>query len=216
MNTLGAANLRLAALSRQLAAPAPTAASTTVEHDAAEGPPVLLDASQMALFVSRGFHCVDTRGEVSADFHRSFAARSHEINQRPRETPLQDVGFLELEADIAAVLRAPSVQGALMSLLGNDFTMACAWAQDLNNGGMMGNHHTAVYDSDQAYHKDGIHTPASVVRDIKPRGVILMYYPNGATLEQGLSLSRARLLARSDSNCLPSSPVVSVFVSAAR
>lgn len=185
MNTPGVANLRLAALSTQLAAPAPTAASTTVEHDVADGPPVLLDASQMALFVSRGFHCVDTRGEVSADFHQSFAARSHEINQRPRETPLQDVGFLELEADIATVLRAPSVQGALTSLLGNDFAMACAWAQDLNNGGMMGNHHTAVYDSDQAYHKDGIHTPASVVRDIKPRGVILMYYPNGATLDQG-------------------------------
>jgi hypothetical protein len=50
---------------------------------------------------------------------------------------------------------------------------------------MMGNHHTSVYDHDQAYHKDGIHTPASVVRDIKPRGVILMYYPNGATLDQG-------------------------------
>jgi hypothetical protein len=137
------------------------------------------------------------------------------------------VGYLELEADIAKVLRAPSVHGALASLLGSDFTMACAWAEDLSGGGgMMGNHHTHLVDHDQAYHKDGIHTPASVVRDIKvrktrswprswanfsfyssippgmheltcifwanltpfslkPRGLMLMYYPNGASLEQG-------------------------------
>ena len=30
-----------------------------------------------------------------------------------------------------------------------------------------------------------MHTPASVVRDIKTRSVIIMYYPSGATLDQG-------------------------------
>eukprot|EP01043_Picozoa_sp_COSAG02_P022777 COSAG02_NODE_1193_length_13958_cov_4.939029_14_plen_669_part_00 len=195
-DSVGIASTRLAALNTHLTAP-PAASESgpvdAVESSAAGDPrvgggpaaPVLLDASQVAAFVSRGFHCVDTRGELSAEFHQRFAARSHEINQRPRETPLQDVGFLELETDIATVLRTPSLHGALISLLGSDFAMACAWAQDLNNGGMMGNHHTSVYKHDQAYHKDGIHTPASVVRDIKPRGVILMYYPNGATLDQG-------------------------------
>ena len=112
-----------------------------------------LSPAQIAAFVSQGFHVVDTRGDLPAEFHAGFAARSSEINDRPREVPLQDVGFLELEADIATVLRAPSVHGALKSLLGEDFAMACAWAEDLNNGGMMGNHHTAVYDHDQPYHK---------------------------------------------------------------
>lgn len=191
MSRSDGASLRLAAVSTHLAStarmPSAAASRTKLEHaaDVVGGLPVLLDASQMASFVSKGFHCVDTRSELPTDFHEMFAAKSYEINQRPRENPLQDVGFLELEADIATVLRAPSVHGALISLLGPDFTMACAWAEDLNNGGMMGNHHTDVHDRDQPYHKDGIHTPASVVRDIKPRGLILMYYPNGATLEQG-------------------------------
>ena len=120
---------------------------------AAEPSDGTLSDEEIAAFVARGFHVVDTRGDISAEFHAAFAARSREINDRPREVPLQDVGFLELEEDMAIVLRCPSVRGALSSLLGNDFTMACAWAEDLNNGGMMGNHHTAVYDNDQAYHK---------------------------------------------------------------
>eukprot|EP01051_Picozoa_sp_SAG22_P003467 SAG22_NODE_169_length_16721_cov_6.494104_9_plen_699_part_00 len=188
----GGANARLSAVGAHLAAaaehpaqpedgqqPPPPAAGPDA------GPARMLSAAEIAAFVSQGYHCVDTRGEISAEFHRSFTTRSREIHDRPREDPLQDVGFLELEADIAEVLRAPSVRGALASLLGNDFTMACAWAEDNNNGGMMGNHHSSAPGADQAYHKDGIHTPASVVRDIKPRGLILMYYPNGASLEQG-------------------------------
>ena len=74
-----------------------------------------LSGEEIAAFVARGFHVVDTRGDISAEFHAAFAARSREINDRPREVPLQDVGFLELEEDMAVVLRCPSVRGALSS-----------------------------------------------------------------------------------------------------
>jgi len=155
-----------------------------------------LSGDEIAAFVARGFHVVDTRGDISAEFHAAFAARSREINDRPRQVPLQDVGFLELEEDMAVVLRCPSVRGALSSLLGSDFAMACAWAEDLNNGGMMGNHHTAVYDNDQAYHKCA---PARVY----PANVLLSF-----AAAQGrhphARLRRARhQAARPDSNVLP-------------
>jgi hypothetical protein len=194
---------RLSAVGAHLATTPAVAEPPQVLSDGAARPGGGLSAAEVAAFVVNGFHCVDTRGEVSAAFHEAFTARSREINDRPREEPLQDVGFLELEADMATVLRAPSVQGALSSLLGSDFTMACAWAEDNNNGGMMGNHHTPVYDSDQPYHKDGIHTPASVVRDKKPRGLILMYYPNGASLEQGPTshIGRKFIKCRSQYKC---------------
>ena len=92
-----------------------------------------LSGDEIAAFVARGFHVVDTRGDISAEFHAAFAARSREINDRPREVPLQDVGFLELEEEMAVVLRCPSVRGALSSLLGSDFATASEESEEPRN-----------------------------------------------------------------------------------
>ena len=84
--------------------------------------------------------------------------------------PHQDGVWAALTPRMQAVITSPELQGALISILGSDFVF----------GG--GAHMHVSGPNGQSYHKDG--TPVAI-KTHEPRGVIMMFYPNGASMAMG-------------------------------
>jgi hypothetical protein len=148
--------------------------------------PTPLDTNARLTFLRDGYW-VRGLDELGPAFHHHVGARAREIWQNTPGQGSGDHGWLSLEPALLQVLRAPTFMGAMQSILGRDFQIACPWANRPDQGGMFGLHITAEPDHDQAYHKDGTDhgNTQSTVRDIRQRQVIMMYYPLGASLAQG-------------------------------
>jgi hypothetical protein len=121
----------------------------------------LLTAKQLKDFLVDGVLMLRV-DELPPEWHRSFYHRAQALGSRQRHWAQMP--------EITQICRAPTVRGALTSILGRDYMM---------------HPHRALHTSstnDQAFHKDGNHVP---VRDHYPRWVMAMYYPHDTTLAMG-------------------------------
>ena len=180
---------RLAAIDSHLAPrPARTLAASgeTRRADASRGasPPLLLDDAAMRQFLVDGFVLVQP--DLPAEWHAATTARAAEIiaaqpadeAQQRRRSAVSPTGaavnqaalWAALTPELTRVTECGAVRGALTSILGNDYFC----------GG--GGHMHEAAQLDQYYHRDG---SVRGVREHAARGVILMYYPAGCTLEMG-------------------------------
>ena len=161
---------RVAALATQIH-PVPTG----IEAAGAPEPPALLAEDALKSFVESGYLVV--HAGFSDEWHAGIGAQAEAMTRAHAEAnpPItgsdhQDAIWGPLTPHMQAILTCPELQGALRSILGEDFVV----------GG--GAHMHVSSSSGQQYHKDG--TPVAI-KPHEPRGVILMYYPNGASVEMG-------------------------------
>jgi hypothetical protein len=167
---------RVAVLAAQVrASPAAIEADPSPEPEPSQlGPPALSEV-QLKSFVETGYLVV--HAGFDADWHAELAAEAEAITRAhaAADPPVtgsdhQDGIWGPLTPRMQAVITCPQLQAALTGILGPDFVF----------GG--GAHMHVSSPGGQQYHKDG--TPVAV-KAHEPRGVIMMYYPNGASLEMG-------------------------------
>eukprot|EP01048_Picozoa_sp_COSAG05_P012685 COSAG05_NODE_1291_length_5263_cov_29.410147_2_plen_663_part_00 len=166
---------RVAVLKAQLAGSDTTAAAAP----SAEPPSNalrLLAEDELKRFVATGFIVINAN-TLSQRWHLDLAVEAEAMTRAHAETdpPItgsdhQDAVWGALTPRIQRVIQSPALQGALTSILGCDFVF----------GG--GAHMHVASPTGQVYHKDG--TPVAV-KCHEPRGVIMLYYPNGATMSMG-------------------------------
>ena len=163
---------RLGAVGRHFAAlPQPAAteheASAAPQERAAPAAPQLLSDRDVREFVRTGF-CVVHVCEFPKEWHERAYAKAAAVSAESGAN--QHVVWDEMTPEINAVIRAPSVRGALTSMLGADYLYS--------GGGHM--HVTGA--TDQQHHKDGT---GKGVREHEPQSVICMYYATDTTIEMG-------------------------------
>ena len=167
------------------AAPAPTAAAAVAAEPpapprseraagaAAEERRRLLSDAEVADFVRTGIHVLPLQEELGAAYHA-------DVNEKVVKL-WSNGGMFRFGNNIypgvpelAGVLQAPSVRGALTSVLGKDYVMHAHRALHLYEG--MGN--------DQGFHQD---TPEGhgPIRFHRNRWAMILYYPCGATEGMG-------------------------------
>lgn len=154
---------RVAALAAQI-----RPAAVEAEHP-------LLSEAELKAFVESGYLVVQS--DFPAEWHDEIGAlaeatvRAHAAADPPiTGSEHQDGIWGPLTPQMQAVITCPALQAALTSILGDDFVV----------GG--GAHMHVSTPEGQQYHKDG--TPVAI-KAHEPRGVIMMYYPNGASVEMG-------------------------------
>ena len=144
---------------------------------------MLLDNNAMQSFIADGFLLLDTTAELTPRWHSSVVQKAARVvaaqpAQRTRLSSVAPAGaavdqatlWEAMSPELQCVIGSHTVCGALASILGHDFIMSA--------GGHM--HEAAsLY---QFWHRDGT---VRGIREHAPRGLILMYYPNGCTLEMG-------------------------------
>ncbi|MCY4012881.1 MAG: phytanoyl-CoA dioxygenase family protein [Gammaproteobacteria bacterium] len=143
--------------------------------------PFLLDDAQMTQYLRDGF-VVFSPEELGEDFHDALYAAACEVHDEARaiggdSNHLQVIGD-NLRARIPRLeefLYGDTVQGALRSVLGDDFVL---------------HPHHFVHEastSDQSFHQDG-NLPwndRAHYRSHRPNWAMLFYYPQAVTLEAG-------------------------------
>ena len=140
-----------------------------------------LDDAQMRRFLRDGF-VVLSAGELDADYHAAMYGAACEVHDEARavggdSNHLQVIGD-NLRARIPGLrsfLYGPTVQGALASVLGDDF--------------MLHPHHFVheASGTDQSFHQDG-NLPwndRAHYRSHRPNWAMLFYYPQAVTLDAG-------------------------------
>eukprot|EP01043_Picozoa_sp_COSAG02_P051050 COSAG02_NODE_5323_length_4438_cov_6.014519_3_plen_744_part_00 len=149
----------------------------------ATGRGILLEDDAMLSFIRDGFILLDTAAELAPSWHATVAKKAAAVvatpsTQRTRASSVAPAGAAVDQAALWAavspqlhrVIHSTTVRGALSSILGNDFVVS--------GGGHM---HEAA-NLDQFWHRDG---SVRGIREHAARGLIVMYYPNGCTLDMG-------------------------------
>ena len=148
-------------------------------------PPTPLSEDELAAYMRDGFWAAPI-DSLPPSFHEEFGERMRGMWDAGDQG---DQDWLSLEPALVQVLRSPTMNGAMQSILGPDYQMAAPWCNMPGQGGMIGLHVTGASTSgnDQSFHKDGTDhgNTQSTVRDLRNRQVIMMYYPLGASLQQG-------------------------------
>eukprot|EP01052_Picozoa_sp_SAG31_P032967 SAG31_NODE_3670_length_4002_cov_17.262875_1_plen_745_part_00 len=166
-------------VSPQLSQPSGGAAQVKVQRRR----PVLLDDDAMQSFVYDGYVLLGTTAELPEKWHASVVQKAATVvaRQPAKHTRPSSVApggaavdqatlWKAMSSELIRVVSSRTVCGALASILGKDFIVSA--------GGHM--HEAAPLD--QFWHRDG---SVRGVREHSARGLILMYYPNGCTLEMG-------------------------------
>lgn len=135
----------------------------------------LLAEAELKSFVETGYLVV--HAGFSDEWHKSIGEQAEALSRAhaAADPPVtgsdhQDGIWGPLTPRMQAIITCPALQSALISILGEDFVV----------GG--GAHMHVSSNSGQQYHKDG--TPVAI-KAHEPRGVIMMYYPNGASIDMG-------------------------------
>ena len=159
----------------------PIVATGAAPDAATVSPERLLTEAQLKEYIVNGFLVIQpdlpTAREAFAD---QFYSKVRDLVQPDIERPNlrdRDEALWEMVSpDINAVLGAPSVKGALTTLLGPDF-LAPPGNSLMHVSG----------PNDQTYHRDGTdHGPTMpTVRDHRLRHVIVMFYPLETTVDLG-------------------------------
>ena len=167
---------------------APSSGSATSRRGAASSGSTsddqLLDDDAMRSFLTDGYVLLDTQAELPPQWHAAVAAKaSAEVaaaqpaQQRTRASSVgagaavdQATLWAALSPELGRVTHSETVRSTLVSILGVDFVVSA--------GGHM--HEAAALD--QFWHRDG---SVRGIREHAARGVIVMYYPAGCTLEMG-------------------------------
>lgn len=136
-----------------------------VESATALPSPRLLGDIQMRDFLVQGYHLTDS--ELPAKYHADVCAHLESLFQR-RGNPGNEV--LEEVPDLERVWNAPTVTGALTSILGPDYTMHPHRHCHASPPGMRG----------QQWHQDDVNK-----RHHQVWRLLAMYYPQDVTLEMG-------------------------------
>lgn len=144
---------------------------------------VRLDDDAMRSFIADGFLLLDTTTELTPRWHATVVEKAaglvkEQPAQRTRPSSVAPAGaavdqamlWSAMSPELHRVTSSHVVCGALASILGNDFV--------LSPGGHM--HEAATLD--QFWHRDG---SVRGIREHAARGLIVMYYPNGCTLDMG-------------------------------
>ncbi len=137
----------------------------------------------MLSFIRDGFILLDTAAELAPSWHATVAEKAAAVvatqsTRRTRPSSVAPAGaavdqatlWAAVSPELHRVVHSNTVRGALSSILGNDFVVS--------GGGHM---HEAA-DLDQFWHRDG---SVRGIREHAARGLIVMYYPNGCTLDMG-------------------------------
>ena len=144
----------------------------------------LLEDGAMRSFISDGYLLLDTAGELAPSWHAAVLEKASALvaaqpaRQRTRASSVAPTGaavdqaalWAAMSPELERVVHSTTVRGALNSILGHDFIVS--------GGGHM--HEGAALD--QFWHRDG---SVRGVREHAARGLIVMYYPNGCTVDMG-------------------------------
>lgn len=125
----------------------------------------LLTDEQMEQFIINGYMLVET--DLPASFHASICAQIDEVFEK-QGNPWNEI--LDLVPDLHQVYADPKVQGALISLLGADYTMNAHRHCHFTAPGQKGGH----------WHQDSLN-----VRHHQIQCVLGMYYPQDVVEEMG-------------------------------
>ena len=144
---------------------------------------MLLDDNAMRSFIADGFLLLDTTAELTPRWHSAVVEKAARVvaaqpAHRTRPSSVAPAGaavdqatlWEAMSPELQCVIGSHTVCGALASILGHDFIMSA------------GGHMHEAASLDQFWHRDGT---VRGIREHAPRGLILMYYPNGCTLEMG-------------------------------
>ena len=139
---------------------------------AADEPATLLGDDELFAFVRDGY-LVLPLDEFDDAFHAELHAQSERVWELSGNKGGAAVGnniFPVLDG-LGEVMRGPSVRGALLSVCGPGYSTSAHRFM-----------HESTGQGDQTFHKDGAYR--STV-NLRPRVVMIMYVPGGASLEMG-------------------------------
>jgi hypothetical protein len=135
----------------------------------------LLSDAEVQSFIVNGYVQVQTAGAagLSDGFHRRLYEKCRALSEGA-EAGMTRFVFPEIP-ELSALCGSAVVQGALTSLLGPDYVQHPHRTQHTRGTAEKG-------AGDQAWHKDGHHTP---IRSHYPRWLIGFYYPTVRALRGG-------------------------------
>jgi hypothetical protein len=159
----------------------PAAAAGQRQGGGGQQAPVLLTDAQMATFITEGFVVLPLRLEES--WRASLLAKIDSLHHSCAAGHLERAEMWgQLNGDINAVVGGAVLQGALRSVLGDDFLMppngTLHASQAVRQDGL---------PLEQEYHKDGVDhgCTQNTVRDHCPRHVLAFIYLAETTIEMG-------------------------------
>jgi phytanoyl-CoA dioxygenase PhyH len=126
----------------------------------------LLDDDAMKRFITQGYHIVEV--DFPPEFHESVCQQIDAVFERRGGNPLNEI--LEEVPDLYKVWEHPVVRGALISILGPDYSM----------NGHRHCHYTKPGDMGGHWHQDSVN-----VRHHQIRTLLGLYYPQDVTEEMG-------------------------------